>query len=160
MLSAGSASKRATWSGPARRSAYDFAEFFARHVRGTLDPPLQEYFAYAGIEFIQGHALSTALPFQTRRSRGGLVVTRNSSRTPQPGARIVSLDGKAQVEPAAFLKDKSPGQKVKVAFEHNGTAAEVDVELIQRDAMFPTLRFMASPTELQKRIRESWLTGK
>ena len=72
----------------------------------------------------------------------------------------MSLDGKVMVLPAAFLADKKPGQKVKVAFEHNGTAAEIEVVLTQRDLMTPTLRFATDPTELQKRIRASWLTGK
>ncbi len=72
----------------------------------------------------------------------------------------MSLDGEAKVQLAVFLKDKKPGQIVKVAYEHNGTAAEIEVALTQRDKMTPTLRFTDQPTELQKRIRESWLTGK
>ena len=55
---------------------------------------------------------------------------------------------------------KKPGQKVKVAFEQNGAAAEIEVELTKRDLMTPALRFMTDPTALQKRIRTSWLTGK
>ena len=44
-------------------SNHDFDEFFARHVTGTLDPPLQECFGHAGIEYTEAHELSTALPF-------------------------------------------------------------------------------------------------
>ena len=34
-------------------SNYDFSEFFARHVYGTLDPPMQESFSFAGIEYTE-----------------------------------------------------------------------------------------------------------
>ncbi len=47
-------------------SNYDFGEFFARHVYGTMDPPLKEYLAYAGIayeESFQDEIMTPTLTF-------------------------------------------------------------------------------------------------
>lgn len=63
-------------------SNYDFGEFFARHVYGTMDPPLKEYLAYAGIayeESFEGESMTPTLTFlqdindlQTRIREGWL----------------------------------------------------------------------------------------
>ena len=140
-------------------SNHDFDEFFARHVYGTLDPPLQECFGYAGIEYTEEHELTTALPFSTRRSRRGWVVAANSGRTPRAGDVILTLDGEARDEPADYIAGKQPGDKVIVGLERGGEPVEIEVELTQRDAMTPHLRFADDPTELQRRIREGWLSG-
>ena len=142
-------------------SNHDFGEFFARHVRGVLDPPLAEVFAYAGIDYAEQHTVSSALPFDTRRGANGLRVTNaNDSDAVQAGDVIVSFDGEPQVQPATFLRDRKPGDKIKIAVSRESRTEETEVALIERKRMTPTLRFADNPTEMQKRILEGWLTGK
>jgi predicted metalloprotease with PDZ domain len=141
-------------------SNHDFGEFFARHVRGTLDPPLAEHFAYAGIEYTAQHAALSALPFETRRTRGGLVVTdANGSVQVQPGDVVVAIGGEQNAQPAVFLRDRKPGETVQVEIQHAGETKAIDVALVEQRRLTPTLRFVEQPTAEQLRVREGWLTG-
>ena len=142
-------------------SNYDFGEFFARHVRGVLDPPLAEYFGYAGIEYSEQLAVTSALPFETRRSNNGWRVTHaGGSDSVEAGDVITALGDAEQLRPASFLRDKKPGDRVKIAFLHQGRAEEAEVSLVERQRKMSLLRFVDQPTDKQARIREGWLTGK
>lgn len=141
-------------------SNHDFSEFFARHVRGLLDPPLAEYLAYAGVEYKERHEASAALPFATRRGRNGLQVTNaNGSEQVQAGDVIVSLAGTRNIRPAIFLRNRKPGEKLEIELLRAGQTEAVEVALVERTRMTPTLRFVANPTAEQLRIRNGWLTG-
>lgn len=142
-------------------SNYDFSEFFARHVRGVLDPPLAEYLAYAGIEYTEEYAGLAALPFTTRRGRSGISVSdTNGSEAVQVGDTITALAGERGVRAAVFLRGRKPGEKIQVEFQRAGLVEKVEVALVERKRMTPTLRFVEQPSADQLRIRQGWLTGK
>lgn len=140
---------------------HDFDEFFARYVRGVLDPPLAEHFAYAGIEYTETFTVHAALPFATRRTRDGLVVTdAKGAEQVEAGDVIVALGGERVVDPAAFLRDRRPGDTVQIEVRHAGETQAIAVALVERRHMTPALRFVEQPTREQLRIRAGWLTGR
>jgi len=141
-------------------SNHDFGEFFARHVRGTLDPPLAEFLAYAGIEYTEQKATSVALPFETRTRDNEVFVSNASSPGVQAGDVIKALGGERNVQPADFVRDRKPGDKVQVELLREGRTEQVEVALRERTRMTPALRFLEQPTEKQRRIRDGWLGGK
>ena len=142
-------------------SNHDFGEFFARHVRGTLDPPLRESFAYAGIEYSEQH-ITASLPFTVRR-RGGerrlLRVRGDAGDRLNPGDVIKALDGEAGFDTPAFLTKRKAGDQITVSYVRNGQPGETKIRLVEGRNMIPALRFIDDPTDLQRRIREGWLTG-
>ena len=141
-------------------SNHDFGEFFARHVRGVLDPPLAEYLAYAGIEYGEQNATVSALPFETQRAGDGLRVSNASSAEVRVGDVITALGGERNAQPAVFVRDRKPGDKVQVELLRDGKTEQVEVALRERTRMTPTLRFVEQPTEPQRRVRDGWLLGK
>jgi predicted metalloprotease with PDZ domain len=141
-------------------SNHDFGEFFARHVRGTMDPPLAECLAYAGIEYTEQKATSVALPFDTRTADNQMRVSEASGPGVRVGDVITALAGDRKVQPADFVKDRKAGDKVQVELQREGRTEQVEVELRERTRMTPALRFVEQPTEQQRRIRDGWLGGK
>jgi predicted metalloprotease with PDZ domain len=146
-------------------SNHDFSEFFARHVHGTMDPPMAECFAYAGLDYTEENTLATALPFATQRSRGGLRVgaaeaSAPRSGRPESGSTITAVAGKADVQLDALLKEHKPGDKVQLSWEKDGAKGEGEVTLVEKKTMVPHLTIKAGATPEQVRIRESWFTGR
>lgn len=143
-------------------SNHDFSEFFVRHVYGTLDPPLAECFGYAGIEYTEEQVTAAAFPFPLQRSRGGMRVgvVEASAALPTTGATITAIAGKPDVRSDEFLRDRKPGDKVVVTWSKDGASGDSEVTLVAKQTMVPHLRFVDAPTELQRRIREGWLSGK
>ena len=145
-------------------SNYDFSEFFARHVHGTLDPPLKQYLAYAGVEYTE-RRLASDFPFSYGKTRRGLRVggrrgtTPASDSKPARGDVILAIDGKRNVEPAGFLEKSRPGQDVTLTLVRGERELQISVKLIDKSVIIPRLRMMKSCSALQKTIRESWLTG-
>lgn len=146
-------------------SNYDFKEFFARHVYGTIDPPMAEYFAYAGLEYTE-KTVEAAFPFTYRMGANGMRVFGRragqitNENVPKRGDTVVSVNGKALEDPWSFLAQHKAGDAIKLVVMNGEEKREVEVDLVAKKLMVPSLRFMDNPTEMQKRIRESWLTGK
>lgn len=140
-------------------SNHDFGEFFARHVRGVLDPPLAEFLAYAGVEYTEQKATSVALPFETRTTDNEMSVSSSSGPGVQVGDVIKALGGERNVQPADFVRDRKPGDKVQVELLRAGRTEQVEVALRERTRMTPALRFLEQPSEKQRRIRDGWLGG-
>lgn len=141
-------------------SNHDFGEFFARHVRGVLDPPLKECFAYAGIEYTENH-LTASLPFSVRRRGGDRRVMRIRGETGseiRSGDVIKAIDGEDRFDTTTFLAKRTAGDEVTVTYVRDGKEGEAKVRLLERRTMIPSLRFIENPTDEQRRIRESWLT--
>lgn len=150
-------------------SNHDFGEFFVRHVYGTLDPPLAEVFAYAGIDYREETVAEAAFPFSLQRSREGLRVgptegavaeaSAGGSDLPAAGAIVTAIAGEAVRRPEALLRDRRPGDVVKVSWTKDGSTHESDVTLMSRPTMVPHLQFATDPTPEQLAIRAGWLTG-
>jgi C-terminal processing protease CtpA/Prc len=88
------------------------------------------------------------------------VTNANGSEQVQAGDVIVTLAGQRNVRPATFLRNRKPGEKVEIGLLRGGQTEAVEVALVARTRMTPTLRFVANPTAEQLRIRNGWLTGK
>jgi len=143
-------------------SNHDFGEFFLRHVQGTMDPPLAECFAYAGIDYSEETATAAAFPFPLQRSQRGLVVGAAAGADAQvlaTGAVITALPGRTDLRLDPFLADHKPGDKVTVTWSKDGAPSEIEVTLVERRLMVPHLRLNEAASELQRRIRDGWLGG-
>jgi predicted metalloprotease with PDZ domain len=139
-------------------SNYDFSEFFARYVRGTMDPPLQEYFAYAGIDYVED-VVASAFPFTLRGNRVVSPREDGDSEGPHRGELLVAVDGKDFTDARSMLRDYAPGHVVGITLESGGERRETEVTLIDKPQLKATLRIREDSTEMQDRIRESWLTS-
>ena len=146
-------------------SNHDFSEFFARHVHGTLDPPLAECFGYAGIDY-QARHLDASFPFTYRGGNAGLrVFSRLEGRVegeklPDRGDVIVAVDGAEVSNAVELLAKHRPGEKVALTVERGGEKIKMPVTLIERKTMIPSLKMIENPSELQRQIREGWLSGR
>lgn len=137
---------------------HDFSEFFARHVYGTLDPPIAECLGHAGIDYRE-ETIPCAFPFPVRGRR---VSGRPSAETasdpgPRPGETIRAANGADFTTATAFLREHRPGDSVVLLLERNGETREVTVVLAAESQTVPTLAFRADATEEQLRTRDAWL---
>ena len=75
-------------------SNFDFGEFFARHVTGTMDPPIAEYLGYAGIEYSE-EIIDCSFPFELRGKRiaGRPGPGDEDEEGPRPGETLIGIDG-------------------------------------------------------------------
>ena len=139
-------------------SNHGFAEFFARHVQGTLDPPIGECLGYAGIDYRE-ETIPCSFPFSGRGRRvGGRPGPETASDPgPRPGETIRAANGADFTTATAFLRGHQPGDSVVLVLERNGETREATVVLAAETQMVPTLEFRADATEEQRRIRDAWL---
>ena len=163
-------------------SNFDFSEFFARHVRGTVRPRFGDYLAYAGIDY-QERVQKCDLPFsyddnddgtltvRFRRTPGGnRPGRRNEPAASQPAAPtdgmergdlISALDGKTGVKIADFLATKAAGDVVEVTYKRGDKAdLKAKVTLVERNAVSATIKMKEAPSKLESVIFDSWLTGR
>lgn len=141
-------------------SNYDFSEFFARHVYGTMDPPVGEILGYAGIEYV-ADMIPCAFPFSLRGTRisGRRTDETETQEAPRPGETLVSIDGVAFEDAHDFLRGHKPGDKVKLTLKRDEEEREVEVTLEDRPILLPSLKLRFDATEMQRRIRDSWLSS-
>ena len=144
-------------------SNYDFSEFFARHVYGTMDPPMAEYLAYAGVDFSE-EVIECSFPFTVRGKRiSGRFGARASADDEDPGPRprdvILTANGEEFEDADSLLKQHVPGDVVKLTLERGDETHEFEVELEDKRRMIPTLSYKDDATRKELRIREAWLTS-
>ena len=141
-------------------SNYDFSEFFALHVYGTVDPPLAEYFAYAGIEYSED-ITPCSFPFALRGNRvsGRRAQIMVPSKEPVAGEIIIAVDGEEFTNAKSFLKTYQPGDIVTLTLDEDGVERELDVTLIDKAIVTASLKVREDATEKQNRIREAWLSS-
>ena len=143
-------------------SNVDFSGFFARHVRGTMDPPIAEILALAGLAY-ETNENPSAFPFFYRYEEGnGLTVRvgrgRDDASLFERGDRITQLDGQSVGDPQAFLAAHKAGDKVKLTVRRGEKDLEMEVTL-REGSIRPSIRVMENASPEQLRIRESWMTG-
>ncbi len=141
-------------------SNYDFSEFFARHVHGTVDPPLAEYLAYAGIDYQEDVIpCSFSFPLFGTRVGGRRGGPAPEDGAPRPGETVVSVDGQ-DFSGNEFFRGRKPGDSVTLVLRDGGGSERgLQVELADKPIVTATLSFNPRPTPLQLEIRESWLTS-
>ncbi len=140
-------------------SNYDFGEFFARHVRGTMDPPFAECFAYAGVDY-QQEVITTGFPFPVRGNRvGGRWGSEPAEGMPRRGERILSADGAEWTNANDFLRRHQPGDEVLLRLRDGEEERELTVALIEKETVIAGLSFREDATPEQLAIREAWLSS-
>ena len=144
-------------------SNYDFSEFFARHVRGTVDPPIAEILSYAGLEFTRVE-MPPALPFVHREDATGhlhvrFVNTALREKGIQRGDLIVAIDGKKDYDLSTLLARHQPGDTVTLSLKGRKKVQDVEVSLAP-GRIRATIRPMKGATPKQLRIRQSWMSGR
>ena len=141
-------------------SNLDLEEFFARHVWGTVDPPLKEILAYAGIEYSE-ERLQADFPFTWRLNDGRVQVRQVGEGFTEEGLRrndiVVSVDGQRDYDVQDLLSRHAGGEKLMLILERDGQESDMVVELRARETITPHLALSADPTPLQLEIRNSWL---
>ena len=142
-------------------SNYDFSEFFARHVHGTMDPDIGEYLAYAGIQY-EEDKIPCSFPFRLFGSR--ITGRRGPGEElpedqPRPGDTVTSVEGEIFEDLNDFLRDRSAGDVVNLELSRGGVELIVEVTLTDREQMVPTLSFDENATSEQLALREVWLTS-
>ncbi|MFT7620783.1 MAG: putative metalloprotease with PDZ domain [Planctomycetota bacterium] len=143
-------------------SNYDFSEFFARYVYGTMVPPFAEIFDHAGLEY-KSTTLSAELPFFSRSNEDGLQVraSRRSRREAglKRGDMIVKIDGEKVTDSAKYLMTKNGSEKVVFTVRREGKTEteDITIELVKRNRTSTTLTPMSKPSAKQKRIYDNWM---
>lgn len=145
-------------------SNYDFSEFFARHVRGTLDPPVARYLSYAGVDYQPRPEIRATLPVPVRWGRRGSgtiggTTQRRTAANIRSGDEIISINGKTAALRNA-VRESTVGDTVRLRLRRNGKEFDAEVKSIGEERISPILRFIDNPTPTQLAIRQSWLTGK
>ncbi len=140
-------------------SNYDFGEFFARHVRGTMDPPFAEIFAYAGVDYTQ-EVIATGFPFPLRGNRiGGRWGADPVEGLPRRGERILAVDGAEWTSANDVLRGRQPGDEVRLRLRDGEEERELTVTLIEKETVIAELSFREGATPEQLAIREAWLSS-
>lgn len=139
-------------------SNVDFGEFFARHVAGTVDPPLAEILGYAGLDYAE-EVIACDFPFALRGRRvGGRPGQAVDGDGPRPGETLVSAAGAEFAGASAFLRDRAAGDKVALILEaQDGARRELEVELVAGRTVTARLSLSPAATTEQLQLRAAWL---
>ncbi len=139
-------------------SNYDFSDFFARYVDGTVDLPFAEYFVFAGLKF-ESTLLQADLPFPVRPHSKGLIVGSPRGSGLERGDIIMAINGKKMTDTTKFLSDKVGGEKVKLTVRGKMGKREVTLSLRSRKRLVTSLKPMKTTNRKQKAILKSWLSA-
>ncbi|MGA8143041.1 MAG: PDZ domain-containing protein [Candidatus Acidiferrales bacterium] len=141
-------------------------EFFRRYVSGLDEIPYDEMLAPAGLSLKSEMRQNADLGFYPRRGAGGIVVSAVTpgSTAEAAGLRVddvlLGLNGAAlSGRPSAWVRDRSPGETVKLKVKRDGQERELTFALGSREENHCTIVETAHPTEKQSRIRAGFLHG-
>jgi len=139
-------------------SNHDFGEFFARHVYGTVDPPLAEYLAYAGIDYAED-VIPCSFPFDLRGKRisGRPQPGDEEKPGPRPGETVAAIDGQEFEDARSFLRGHAAGDVVELTLERGEERRAVEVTLAAEPIVIPSLTLRDDATEKQLSMRARWL---
>jgi predicted metalloprotease with PDZ domain len=148
----------------------DISEIFRRYISGKEPMPYEKYFGYAGIqvERLRAPSLGWIGVITTADEAGRAKVSNIIPGSPAEDAGIdkndviVALDGRV-VDENEFLKALDtckPGETLKLAVIRRGELKEIGVATIPYPYTIFKLRPAENPTEMQRRIYESWVGKK
>jgi predicted metalloprotease with PDZ domain len=147
-------------------SGKNFEEFFSRYVSGLEEIPYDEMLAPAGLGLKTELKLEADLGFYPGRSPSGIVVSgvTPGSNAETAGLRvddvIVALNGAPlQMRMSTWLRERSPGETVKIKVRREGQELEFSFALGSREQTRCTIVEASHPTEKQARIRAGLLRG-
>ena len=145
----------------------DLSGFFQRYISGKEALPYEQYFAYAGLRVVRESQGDKAWAgIDAGKGDDGRAVINNiipGSPAEQAGLDrgdvAVAVNGK-EVTAATFPKsfaDMKPGDTARVAVLRTGVLREFTVKLAPNPYALFHLVPVEKPTELQRKIYESWM---
>jgi predicted metalloprotease with PDZ domain len=145
-------------------------DFFARYVRGVAELPYNEYLSAAGLRLETGEGTSPKPFFGADLEDSGEFINVKSVRAGSPAYeqglnakdRIIALDG-ARVNTETFtalIAAKRPGDTIHVSLFRNDDLRTLDIKLGGRVDVPYRIVQVSSPSEQQRRVYQSWLSGK
>ena len=139
-------------------SNHDFGEFFARHVTGTMDPPLERILGYAGIDYAE-EVIPCSFPFSLRGKRISGRPRRGEAESPEPrpGDTILAVDGEPFEDESEVLRSHAGGDVVVLTLQRGEEEREAEVTLSENAILIPSLSYRENATEAQRALRNSWL---
>ncbi len=144
-----------------------FGEFFAKYVAGTDELPCRDILALAGLRLKALGMTRADFGFSVGRGPDSVPVVmqiESGSGAEKAGIRegdvLVELNG-APVprNPVSWLRERQPGETVRLKVRRSGTEREVTFTLGQRQESSYRVEEDEKTTEKQRRIREGLLTG-
>jgi predicted metalloprotease with PDZ domain len=148
----------------------DMSDFFRRHISGKEPLPYEQYFGYAGIQVERLHApdLGWIGVGTTRNEDGRAKVNELMPGSPAENAGldrsdvIVALNGRVMDEGqlSKALETLKPGEAVRLAIIRRGELREISVTPVPYPYTVFKLTLMQNPTEMQRKIYESWVKGR
>jgi predicted metalloprotease with PDZ domain len=147
-------------------SGKNFDEFFSRYVSGLEEFPYDEMLAPAGLALKTESKQEADPGFYPGRSPGGIIVSgvAPGSNAEVAGLRvddvIVALNGAPlQTRISTWLRERSPGETVKIKVRRDGQELEFSFALGSREEARCTITEAPHATEKQARIRAGLLRG-
>lgn len=150
-----------------RVTSSDFSDFWKRNIEGHVEMDYNRYLQAAGLSLEAKASPAVARAgMSTVGDENHLAVIQNV--IPESAAAhyglsvgdvVLALDG-VRVSPqslANLIEEKKPGQKVTFTFYRENRLIHVDVVLGSHKEVTYSIKEMEKPTDLQKKIRESWL---
>lgn len=143
-------------------------DFFRRYVAGTDEIPYQDFFNAAGLELKVETQKSADLGFWSVGQGAGVPVvvsqvvpgTTAEAAGLQAGDTVLAING--QPAPRSFpawLREHSPGEKIKLAIHRDDKDLNITFDLGRIDSRRFSVAEISSVTEKQGRIRDGWLKG-
>ena len=145
-------------------------DFFARYVRGVAELPYNEFLSAAGLRLDSGEGTPPKPFFGADLEDSGEFINVKSVRAGSPAYeqglnakdRIIALDG-ARVNTETFtalIAARRPGDTVRVSLFRNDDLRTLDIKLGGRVNAPYRIVPLPSPTDQQKRVSQSWLSGR
>lgn len=142
--------------------------FFADYVFGTKPLPWEQSLAYTGLELtLKDTVAKPWIGFSLSESGGRTTVSQISAGSPaynagvDAGDELVAMNG-YRVRPAEFperIKEFSVGENVTLTLMRGDKLKTIEVKLEAGPLLSYKLNKVKEPTELQKKIYETWLTS-
>ena len=145
-------------------------DFFARYVRGVEELPYNDFLSAAGLRLETGEGTAPKPFFGADLEDSGEFINVKDVRAGSPAYeqglnakdRIIALDG-ARVDTETFtalIAARRPGDTVRVSLFRNDDLRTLDIKLGGRVDVPYRIVQVSSPTEQQRRVYQSWLSGR
>lgn len=145
-----------------------YADFFARYVDGTDELPYAEYLSAVGVELVEVQSakqprVSLGIELTGDEKQSVIANVFPGEAAFQAGLDrgdiLVALDGEQATTATLpqLLKQRQPGETVKVLVFRRGKLREFTVRLQKETRVDLQVRPVSSPTPTQTRLYEAWL---
>lgn len=151
-----------------RAAGKSFGDFFAKYVSGTEELPCKDILSRAGLRLKAQGQVRADFGFSVGRGPDAVAMVtqvESGSGAEKAGLRegdvLLELNGAAAPRnPTNWLRERQPGESVRIKVRRNGAEREVTYALGQRQESTYRLEEDENATEKQRRIREGLLKGR